>query len=363
MWFNFGKILGALFRISLPDVLFFIPHVGAGGAEQVHLHFLDYFIKRGKTVLFVITTSGQRELFEKFNSAARVIDISSSNGRKQITLFFLGFFSTMINMSRNTPVLVSSHSYFFYRLLPFLKSSRFTVDVIHNLEPGPKMRYGSLFDSVSDSINKVTAVDGHTAELIRHYSKRQHVDVISNPTDDIFFKLARIREGIEKRAVYVGRYDPVKQPFIIEKLAAENLNWEFGWIGKVDQSKKIDEIRYYGLVKDRLKLAELMNRYDILAITSSTEAFPMAIQEAMVLGMIVVSTDVGGISTHIKHMHNGILIPSSSDHQIIHSFEQWLEDLAQNKELARNISENAIFHAKKHFKKEIFEKRLDEVFA
>jgi glycosyltransferase involved in cell wall biosynthesis len=93
-----------------------------------------------------------------------------------------------------------------------------------------------------------------------------------------------------------------------------------------------------------------MNEHDFLLLSSKSAAFPMAIQEAMALGMIVISTQVGGIANHITHLANGILINGESDKEIVNQFDTFINMVITDTNLAENISKNAISYASDHFR-------------
>lgn len=59
--FNLGRILAFLLRIK-NDCFFFIPHLGVGGAEQVHLQTIDVFKKKLASILVITTKAPFCEL-------------------------------------------------------------------------------------------------------------------------------------------------------------------------------------------------------------------------------------------------------------------------------------------------------------
>ena len=362
MWFNLGKIIG----LALPNlknwVLFFIPHMGAGGAEQVHLQLLDILGKKYSGISIVATNSQEVDLKDEFEKNSKVFSLSKWMQWKPIFFGCLGVFTSLINRSEEKILLIGSHSYFFYRLLPFLDESKFyAIDIIHNLEVGGIMRYGSLFNDVSSKIHEVIAVDTITAHLITRKSNRKSVIVVTNPTNEVFFQSFRVRSECSPSLVFVGRYDPVKRPHIVESLAKRNPELNIGWVGNVQDANQKKGITYHGLIKDREGMALVMNHYDILVLTSSTEAFPMVIQEAMALGMIVVSTNVGGISTHVKHQENGILIQASEDEAVLNEIERQVNQLVADNSLSAKISTNAHKYAREHFSAERYAHSMMEL--
>lgn len=354
--FNLGKLIARFLHVSY-DIYLFIPHMNTGGAEQVHLATLRVFKEEGYKVATIVTSTPENSLHNNFKALSRVFDIRISNKVRQLFFLFMGLWSTIINKQEKA-IVIGSHSYFFYRLIPFLNNNYKIVDVIHSLESGQEMRYGELFNQIQSKINHVLCVDESTKKLILKQSKCDKVDVVNNPTYEIFFQKGYVRDKVHPKVVFVGRYAPVKRPQIIEELAAKADNIRIGWIGELPEQKKSADIHYEGLFTDREELAENMNLYDFLLITSESEAFPMVIQEAMALGMIVISTNVGGISTHISHKENGILIDATDESMIRNEIQTVIQELCENQSLACEISKNAINYARSHFSFSTFRQNM-----
>ena len=81
---------------------------------------------------------------------------------------------------------------------------------------------------------------------------------------------------------------------------------------------------------------EALREMDVFVLPSRTEGCPIAILEAMAMGLPVVATNVGGNPELVVHNHTGILIP--------HGDEQKLSDaiceLINNRERAREMGQN-----------------------
>ena len=73
----------------------------------------------------------------------------------------------------------------------------------------------------------------------------------------------------------------------------------------VDQLHINDKVRFLGNVRD---VPSLLNKMDVLLLSSVSEACPMVIIEAMASGLPVVATDVGGVPELVSD--NGIVVPS-----------------------------------------------------
>ena len=359
--FNIGKIIGIPFKRKKYDVYFFIPHMQTGGAEIVHLYTLEFLKKKGCKVKVVVTNSHEKDLKEYFVNLASVTDIHYIKYNRKLFQLVLGFYVSLLNKLENK-IFIGSHSYFFYRLIPFLHNKNLTVDVIHNLLYGESIRYEKVFDKICDKINKIVCVDCKTSERLREVTQRSDIRVVNNPTDEVFFQNHKIRHSVNKRCVFVGRDHPDKRIGIIEEIAEDD-NIVIGMVGDFSNRETIESIKYHGLLTNRPELANVMNEYDILVITSKTEAFPMVIQEAMALGMIVLATRVGGIDCHIKDGVNGLLVEDGTPEEVANRIKHQINQLSSDRNLAGKISRNAYDYAANHFSVEKFNQSMSEILT
>lgn len=84
----------------------------------------------------------------------------------------------------------------------------------------------------------------------------------------------------------------------------------------------------------------------ILLMASSQEGFPMAIAEALSLGLPVISTDTGDISRFLKNNENGFLLPVAfTDEEYIKCIESILNDYERFSRDA--LSSSTVFQADK----------------
>ncbi len=72
------------------------------------------------------------------------------------------------------------------------------------------------------------------------------------------------------------------------------------------ESRMGDRFRFLGYRSDAPRLA---SGFDIFCMSSRHEGLPVAIMEALVLGIPVVSTDVGGIGEMVTQGREGLLVP------------------------------------------------------
>lgn len=85
------------------------------------------------------------------------------------------------------------------------------------------------------------------------------------------------------------------------------------------------------------QLVEALLDSDLFVHPSYIDNSPNSICEAQILGLPIISTNVGGISSLIKSEYNGILIPSNDPYSLASS----IINLSVNKELATKLGANA----------------------
>lgn len=72
------------------------------------------------------------------------------------------------------------------------------------------------------------------------------------------------------------------------------------------------------------ELVKEMSNSSALLIFSNYENFPVVINEAMSLGVVVISTNVGGISEYINGS-NGILVKPGNEEGLVKELEAFLD--------------------------------------
>jgi glycosyltransferase involved in cell wall biosynthesis len=87
----------------------------------------------------------------------------------------------------------------------------------------------------------------------------------------------------------------------------------------------------------RADVIDLLAMADAVCLSSSTEALPMAVLEAMALAKPVVATDVGGVRDVVKHEETGLLVPLNDPLK----FARALLRLAEDPELGARLGSQA----------------------
>ena len=110
----------------------------------------------------------------------------------------------------------------------------------------------------------------------------------------------------------------------------------------VDALNLNDRFFFWGFCED---IAETLNNFDIFVQSSTTEGFSISIVEAMACGLPIVATRSGGPQEILTHEKNALMVDPHSPEQIAAAIERF----ADNPELRRILSTNAISHASAAF--------------
>ena len=91
----------------------------------------------------------------------------------------------------------------------------------------------------------------------------------------------------------------------------------------IAQKRLQDSVHLLGLRSD---IPDLLNAFDVLALSSTTEAAPLSILEAGACGLPVVSTAVGDVPEMIQHGVTGYLVESGDADALAHHLTTLLAD-------------------------------------
>ena len=167
---------------------------------------------------------------------------------------------------------------------------------------------------------RVIGCSKKTMELVQrcYHLKDSQMGYIYNPISVSDFMQAPFN-NTKCNFVALGRLHKIKnyplmlQAFKIVSETHENIHLSIAGSGSLEiELKKLveqlgikEKVDFLGNVRD---VPSLLNRMDVLLLSSTSEACPMVILEAMASGLPVIATDVGGVSELISD--NGIVVPS-----------------------------------------------------
>ena len=219
--------------------------------------------------------------------------------------------------------------------------------------------------------DKVIAVSQAVKKAIveETFVPEEKVAVIYNGVDPAKFNLtvAKQEEG-KVKFIYIGRIVRSKGLFDLIKVFKE-VNPEKASLELVGDGADFDELK--GLVagltleknvtfSGKLSYDEVIKKYlaaDVFVLpTLRVEGFPMTLPEAMLSGLPVIASNLGGISDAIKDGETGFLVPPG-DHKIL---KEKIELLTEDAILRNSLGERARQKALNDF---TLEKMLDNYIS
>jgi glycosyltransferase involved in cell wall biosynthesis len=144
----------------------------------------------------------------------------------------------------------------------------------------------------------------------------------------------------------VGRLVPAKGQLIllgaVDQLVKSKRNVRLRLVGGGPDRKSLErEVAKRGLGEHVIfegminqdQIRELFYKADVFALPSFAEGIPVALMEAMAMGIPCITTFVAGISELIREGIDGILVAPSDKDGLVHAIERLIDD----PELCRNL--------------------------
>jgi glycosyltransferase involved in cell wall biosynthesis len=157
-----------------------------------------------------------------------------------------------------------------------------------------------------------------------------------------------IQESGPWRVLFVGRIETAKGIFellsAVEVLRARGIPLELEVAGggkDLDRARREshDGVRFHGLVSDRSALAALFRSADLFVLPTHHEGFPRVLYEAMVHGVPVLTTFVGGIPSVMRDGENCLHIPVGDPATLADTIARALSDVELRRYLVQGGSE------------------------
>ncbi|HXP52944.1 MAG TPA: glycosyltransferase, partial [Bacteroidia bacterium] len=330
--------------------IFLFPFTHVGGAEKVHASILETVADKSPVAL--ITNRSTSTALPEFEKNATVINVS----QLLIWPFSKKWLTNKICatiQSNKQLCLFSSNSKYYYELLAKVPDGTKAIDLIHafvhSYEDGPEK--WSL--PIIDKLTKRVVINRQTANDLEKFYARNNISQKFTERIVCINNFTVHKEKIQKdtsgklKVLYVGRGTAEKRVEIISRvsrvLGEKKANIEFHFVGALTNAVPKEDAPYCILhceIRDAAALDKLYEKSHILLITSSREGFPMVIMEAMMNGVVPISTNVGGISEHIKTEVNGILLKNISADEVVNELVTVLEHFISNRDELNAISTN-----------------------
>ena len=339
-----------------------------GGTGTVNLELFKEFSKIPNLKIDLITsTIKNKKEIEQFSENIRIFkypvgnkNIHHSTNKELIIYMRKSFFAALKLHKKEKYDFAFAWSTvpagFVAYLLQFFKRLPFVVRVGGPDIPGFEERYKNLYKIISPIIkliwrksNLLITKCATEKELIEKINNKLKIKITHNGIDTQKFKPDKNNHQKIQNIVCSARLIKRKgQDLLIRAVAnlkKEGINYNVNLIGEGDEKenyKKLAEnlgvsenIKFSGYVKRENMPAQYQNA-DLFVLPSYNEGMSNALLEAMASGLPVIVTDVGGTEELVDET-NGFIFKTGDDIDLT----LILKDIAENKNMIKNMSENS----------------------
>jgi glycosyltransferase involved in cell wall biosynthesis len=120
------------------------------------------------------------------------------------------------------------------------------------------------------------------------------------------------------------------------------------------QQRKIQGIQFSGKVENS-KIPEILRDYDILLNPSLVDNTPLSIIEAFAAGLLVISTNVGGIPYMMQHGETGYILNRNTDKDLAQVMIGALENNGNSLRIIQNARKDAQKYDEEHVRSKWFQ--------
>ena len=336
-------------------VLILVKGLGLGGAERLLSESVPYLDRESIDYEIAYLTPWKDDLVPAFEQASipvHCLDIGNElDPRAAIRLQ---------RLLRDRRVdLVHSHSPYpsvLARLLAPLTGSPAIVHTEHSL-PDSRRAVTQLANRLTYRLTDcVIAVSANVKAGIEsggwlkpHFIEVVHGGVddrLLSPVDEELVRVTRNELGVDPESFVVGNVAHLRSQkghtvFLeaAKLIIEEEPDTTFVLVGREKEPGFLDELKAQAAalgIGDRVIFAgfrpnpfPILASLDLFMMTSLYEGFPIALVEAMAVGLAIVATDVGGVGEAIQSGVEGLLVPPRDPHALADAALRLLRDPAE----------------------------------
>lgn len=361
------------------NIVLVIGALGAGGAERVAVTLVNAWAARGDSVTLVSTYSGRGECFYQLSENVRVVylaDVVGTTRKSSVSSVKRLLALRKIFRESRADVLVSFLLHVNTAAIAASRSLGIPIVACEHSNPVASTRtrkqrlLARLLYPKADALTVLT--EGVVSPLRRQIPRLTNITVMPNPLPEEVLHFER-KESVaaRKRLIAVGRLLELKQfDLLIEifaSLASDFPEWDLYIWGDGPQRLTLEQqIRNLGLT-GRVILAgstqaiwSEMSASDVFALTSKFEGLPMAMMEAMAIGLPCVSYDCpSGPRELTRGGRDGLLVPLGD----VGRFREELKRIMGDEVLRRAVGDKAAVSVRERYSIANVLTTWDQLFA
>jgi len=320
-----------------------------GGAQEVVRLLSDYL--RGQYRVLVACAPGGRLIDELEALGVPVIPIRHLVRYPHPFLDLFALFALWRMMRTVRPTVVHAHSTkagMLARIAARLAGVPVVLFTAHGWSfTAGRSRWKRALLAASERLlarmtTRIICVSQHDRDLALQYrvAPTEKLVVIHNGLDPAGFIGYRVNEDmtasvgtIEPVVTFVGRLRAPKDPFTLIRAFSKLGCGRLVIVGDGPQRRKLHELvdelnvaKRVELIGERSDVPDLLATSDIFVLTSNWEGLPLTIIEAMMTGLPVVATSVGGVPELVEDGVTGFLVPREDSEALAEVFQKLLKD-------------------------------------
>jgi glycosyltransferase involved in cell wall biosynthesis len=367
-------------------ILLIIPWMAMGGADKFTLDLIDQLQRQRYEVTVATTLKESYGWYQEY--AARTPDLFILPHFLRPTDYprFLHY----LIRSRHFDVVMVTQSELGYRLLPYLRSrcpDTAFVDYCHMEEeywnsgghPRQAVAYQDHLDlNVVSSQHLKDWMVSKGAEPSQIEVCYTNVDTESLRPDPVLREKVRRQLEIPPGLpvlLFAGRFTPQKQPqvlaAVLRELRVRGLDFRCliagdgeyrKWLARYLRRHRLGRhVRMVGTVSNQ-RVRELLGASDILFLPSMMEGISLTIYDAMALGVVPVSANVGGQSELVTS-DCGVLVDRRAEQEEVLAYADVLEELISSPERREALGRSARERVVSGFRLEQMGSRMEELLV
>lgn len=334
--------------MSLKNKKIFVINNGLdfGGIQIASVNFANYCDALGYSVVLMAMYKTEHEIQLSSDIKFYEPNYFRRDYNKIIYSFKIGYDLRKTLIKENPDVIISHGEW--ESGFTTMVSTGLKMPIFIQNHMNPDLKFNFLHETFNKLFypraNGVIALTEHAANVIGKRYNPKRVGVIPNPIRFI----SRLDVPKEKRIVTIGRLSKEKgHKYLLEAVSKMDLgDWMIDIVGDGPEMESLltlaaelsikDKVCFHGMQKD---VSRYLNRSQIFILPSLSEAFPLALIEAMSFGLACVATDcLAGNSIIIRNEENGLVVSPGNSDQLANSMMRLINDELLRDRLSKQAS-------------------------